>query len=300
MTQDFAIVAQGLIKNYGPVTALHGVNLEVQPGEIFGFLGPNGAGKTTTIRCCLDLIRPDKGYLRVLDLDPQKDSVRVRKRCGYLPGELHFEDSFTVGGLFHYLDELRSHKTEWHYVHKLAERIDLDLKPQIKNLSKGNKQKVGIIQAFMHRPELLLLDEPTLGLDPLIQHEVLQMIVEASHAGTTIFFSSHIISEVQEIAKRVAIIRAGAVVEVADTLELINRTVRRVDIRFSQAVDPTSLRNLPGVKVLSPLSDRNIHLQIEGEMDQLIKTLAAYPVSDFETERPTLEEVFMAYYEKEK
>ena len=126
------------------------------------------------------------------------------------------------------------------------------------------------------------------------------MIVEASLAGATIFFSSHIISEVQEIAKRVAIIRAGVVVEVADTQELINRTVRRVDIRFSQAVDPTSLRNLPGVKVLSPSADRTIRLQIEGEMDQLIKTLAAFPVSDFETERPTLEEVFMAYYEKEK
>jgi len=215
MEQELAIYSQGLQKSYGRVKALRGVDLQVKCGEIFGFLGPNGAGKTTTIRCMLDLIRPNGGTLRVLGIDPQAQPVLVRSRVGYLPGELHIDDNFTVERALLYLNRLRGGKVDWAYMRQLAGRIDLDLKMAIKNLSKGNKQKVGVVQALMHRPELLLLDEPTFGLDPLVQQEVLRMVIEAQQAGATVFFSSHILSEVQEIAERVAIIRKGVVVEVA-------------------------------------------------------------------------------------
>ena len=299
MERPIALTAHGLTKSYGSIPALRGVNLEVRRGEIFGFLGPNGAGKTTTIRCLLDLIRPSGGMVRVLDLDPQKDPVAVRARVGYLPGELRLDDNFTVEGALRFLNQLRESKADWGFVRKLAERLDLDLKTQIKNLSKGNKQKVGVVQALMHRPELLLLDEPTASLDPLVQQEVLRLIREAQAEGATSFFSSHILSEVEEVAERVAIIRQGKIVEVAETKSLINRALRRAHVRFRQPVDSTSLANLPGVKVLSRDDSTGLLMQVEGEMDGLIKALAAFPVSDFETERPSLEEIFLAYYEKQ-
>ena len=298
MTEN-AIWTRGLTKSYGPVQALRGIDLAVRRGEIFGFLGPNGAGKTTAIRCLLDLIRPDGGTVRVLGLDPQADPVAVRARVGYLPGELHLYDNMTAESHLRYLNDLRGNQADWHHVRQLAERLDLDLKRPIKNLSKGNKQKVGVVQALMHRPELLLLDEPTLGLDPLMQQEVLRLLAEAQAEGATVFFSSHILSEVQAAAERVAIIRQGVIVEVAETASLINRALRRVRVRFRQPVDSAALADVPGVTVLSRDDGTTLLLQVEGEMDGLIKALAAFPVSDFETERPSLEEVFLAYYEAE-
>ncbi len=299
MDPTYAIYTQGLIKFYGRVQALRGVDLEVARGEIFGFLGPNGAGKTTTIRCLLDLIRPNGGTVRVLGIDPQADPVAVRARVGYLPGELHIDANFTVEGALRYFNRLRGNKVDWAFARRIAERIDLDLKLLIKNLSKGNKQKVGLVQALMHRPELLLLDEPTFGLDPLMQQEVLLMIAEAQADGATVFFSSHILSEVQEIAERVGIIRNGVVAEVAETQTLIDRSLRRAKIRFREPVAVERLADVPGVSVLSQDDGLSVMLQVEGEMDNLIKALAAYPVSDFETERPSLEEIFLAYYESD-
>ena len=297
MDGNAAIFTEGLTKSYGRVLALRGVDLEVRPGEIFGFLGPNGAGKTTTIRCLLDLIRPDAGTVRVLGLDPQQDPVAVRARSGYLPGELHFDENMSVEGALRYLNSLRNGKGDWNFVRQLADRLGLSLRSAIKNLSKGNKQKVGIVQALMHRPELLMLDEPTFGLDPLVQQEVLRLIGEARAEGATVFFSSHILSEVQEIAGRVGIIRKGLVVEVAETSSLINRSIRRARIRFLREVDPEPLVRVPGVQLLSRDDGRSILLQVSGEMDDLIKVLANYPVGDFETERPSLEEIFLAYYQ---
>jgi ABC-2 type transport system ATP-binding protein len=293
-----AISTQGLEKSYGSVRALRGVDLEVTPGEIFGFLGPNGAGKTTTIRCLLDLIRPDHGALRVLGLDPQKDPVAVRQRTGYLPGELHFDQNLTVESALRLLNSLRQGRADWAYVRQLASRLGLGFSTQVKNLSKGNKQKVGVIQALMHRPELLILDEPTFGLDPLVQKEVLHLVAQARQEGATVFFSSHILSEVHEIADRVAIIRQGVVVEVEETASLIRRAIRRVRIRFKDPVEAAPLTRLPGVTLLDPDSGAGLLLQVEGEMDALIKALAAYPVLDFETERPSLEEIFLAYYKE--
>jgi ABC-2 type transport system ATP-binding protein len=298
MSQTPAIFTQALEKSYGSVRALRGVDLEVLPGEIFGFLGPNGAGKTTTIRCLLDLIRPDQGTLRVLGLDPQKDPVGVRQRTGYLPGELHFDENLTVESALRLLNSLRGGKANWTYVRQLADRLGLGFKTQVKNLSKGNKQKVGVIQALMHRPELLILDEPTFGLDPLVQKEVLHLVAQARQDGATVFFSSHILSEVHEIADRVAIIRQGIVVEVEETASLIRRAIRRVRIRFKEAVEAAPLTGLPGVTLLDRDDGAGLLLQVEGEMDALIKALAAFPVLDFETERPSLEEIFLAYYKE--
>jgi ABC-2 type transport system ATP-binding protein len=290
-------MTRGLSKSYGDVRALWAVDLEVRSGEIFGFLGPNGAGKTTAIRCLLDLIRPSGGTVRVLGLDPQAEPVAVRARVGYLPGELHLDDNMTAEAALRFFNRLRGGKADPGFIHQLAGRLDLDLRTPIKNFSKGNKQKVGVVQALMHRPELLLLDEPTSGLDPLVQREVLRLIAEARAAGATVFFSSHILSEVEEIAERLAIIRHGVVIEVAEVASLTHRSLRRVRVRFRQPVESLELGHLPGVKLLARDDRGSVVIQVSGEMDGLIKTLAAYPVSDFETERPSLEEVFLAYYE---
>jgi ABC-2 type transport system ATP-binding protein len=295
--EEMALRTQGLIKFYGRFQALHGVDLEVQRGEIFGFLGPNGAGKTTTIRCLLDLIRPDGGSVRVLGIDPQADPVAVRARTGYLPGELSLESGLKVEGALRYFIDLRGNKIDWSFVQQLAGRLELDLAMPIRNLSKGNKQKVGVVQALMARPELLLLDEPTAGLDPLMQQEVYRMLREAQADGATVFFSSHIIGEVEALAERVAIIREGVIVEEAEPGQLVSMAMRRVRVRFKEPVDPAPLADVEGVSLLSASDGLEVTLQVGGEVDGLIKALAAFPVSDFETERPSLEEIFLAYYE---
>jgi ABC-2 type transport system ATP-binding protein len=300
MTDNLAIMARGLCKSYGRIRALRGVDLEVERGELFGFLGPNGAGKTTTIRCLLDLIRTDAGDIRVLGFDPQAASVAVRNRTGYLPGELSMEDGLKVEGQLRYYNDLRGNKIEWGYVGELAQRLDLDLAMPIKNLSKGNKQKVGVVQALMHRPELLLLDEPTAGLDPLMQQEVYRLLREAQAAGSTVFFSSHIISEVEALADRVAIIREGVIVEEAQPSQLVSMAIRRIWVRFLDEVNPAPLAEVEGVTVLSQSNGLRVHLQVEGELDGLIKALALFPVSDFEIERPSLEEIFLAYYKADR
>ena len=303
MTEQLAIQTRGLIKNYGRVRALRGLDLEVRRGEIFGFLGPNGAGKTTAIRCMLDLIRPQGGTLRVLGYDPQVDPMAIRVRSGYIPGELHLDENMTGHSAITYFDALRGGIVDWGYVNRLAERLKADLNQPIRNLSHGNKQKIGVIQALMHQPELLLLDEPTTGLDPLMQQEVLRLLREARTDGATIFFSSHIINEVETLAERVAIIRQGIVVEVIEVAALQERALRRVHIRFSI---PVSLRRsqpilqLPEVELLGKGDQTSLLLQVKGDMDQLIKTLAKYPVADVETQRPSLEEIFLAYYKNDQ
>jgi ABC-2 type transport system ATP-binding protein len=299
MEEELAIKITDLWKAYGSVQALRGVNLDVKKGEIFGFLGPNGAGKTTTIRCMLDLIRPQQGVIEIFSIDPQKDAVAVRNLVGYLPGELNMESNLTVEGQLRYYKDLRGNKIDWEYTRKLAKRIELDLKLKIKNLSKGNKQKVGVLQALMSKPQLLLLDEPTAGLDPLMQQEVYRMLREAQAEGTTVFFSSHIIDEVETLADRVAIIREGVIVEEAEPSHLANLEIRNVRVRFIHPINMDALDEVEGVSVTSKGNGSSVQLQVEGEMDKLIKALAAYPVADLEIEHQSLEEVFLAYYEAE-
>jgi ABC-2 type transport system ATP-binding protein len=295
-----AISIRRLSKSYGHVQAVRSLDLTVQQGEVFGFLGPNGAGKTTTIRCLLGLIHPQQGEIRVLGLDPRRVPTEVRARCGYLPGELNVDDNMTVKDVLRYFISLRGAGVKWETVQKIADRLDLDLTRQVKNLSKGNKQKVGLVQALMHAPQILLLDEPTSGLDPLVQQSVLEMVAEARQAGATVFFSSHILSEVQSIAGRVGIIRQGSLVEVANTEDLLQRSLRRLRLRFASQVDPADLLAIPGVTLVAQNAPNILHLEVAGEMDALVKALGNYPVQDLETERPSLEEIFLAYYREKE
>jgi len=295
---DIAIKIENVHKFYGKVHALRGLNLEVKQGEIFGFLGPNGAGKTTTIRCMLDLLRPSSGEIRVFDIDPQRSPQAVKDKVGYLPGDLKLEGDFTARDFFKHIRKLRASKRAWKDILKLAERLDLDLDRKIKTLSQGNKQKVGLIQCFLSDVPLILLDEPTLGLDPLMKQEILNIIREQKEEGKTVFFSSHILSEVQKVADRVGIIRNGRLVEIANTADLIGRSLTRATVQFDEAVSREAFEGVPNVDILRVNDNNHAYtLQIRGEMNGLIKALAEYPVLDLEITKPSLEEVFLNYYE---
>ena len=294
---ELAIQVQGLTKSYGKIQALKGIDLEVKHGEIFGFLGPNGAGKTTTIRCLLDMIRPDDGVSFILGLNPQENPVDVQALTGYLPGEMQFYDNLTAERQLRFFSDMRNGRSEWSYVRQLAEQLDLDLKQPIKNPSKGNEQTNGVIQALMHKPELLILDEPTSGLDPLMQKEVLGLLREANRQGTTIFFSSHVMSEVENVAQRVAIIRAGRIMEIADTESLTHRTLNRFIVRFKQKIDISQISRLEGVSILCQNRSNQLKFQKTGDIQKVLQTLGALPVQDLETEHASLEEIFLTYYQ---
>lgn len=295
-----ALEVMNLEKRYGRVTALDGLTLDVPRGAIFGFLGPNGAGKTTAIRCLLDLIRPSSGSMAVLGLDPRRQGVEVRRRTGYLPGELNLEEGQKARDVFRQFASLRRGSVDWGLVDQLVARLDLPQGQAVRNLSKGNKQKVGLIQALMHRPELLLLDEPTSGLDPLVQQEVLSILRQARAEGATVFFSSHVLSEVQALAEHVGIIRAGRLVETASTESLLRRSTRRMRIRLRHPVEATWLSELAGVVLLDVANGTDLLVEVTGEMDNLVKAMAILPVLELETEAPTLEEVFLKYYSPEE
>jgi ABC-2 type transport system ATP-binding protein len=280
-----AIELQGVVKDYGPTHALRGIDLTIEPGQIFGFLGPNGAGKTTTIRILLDLIRPDAGVARVLGLDCQRQSMEVRRRAGYLPGELRMYDGMRGDAFLDLIDSFRA---------ELLERLGLDVSRHIRTLSKGNKQKLGLVQALMHRPELLILDEPTSGLDPLMQEEVARLLEEAVRDGRTVFFSSHVLSEVERLSHAVAIIREGAIAAVEDIARLKGRSVHVLEVTFAQE-PPADLFRLAGVRELRRDGNR-VHLQAQDGIDAVIKAIARYPVLDLRTEQPSLEDVFLAFY----
>ncbi len=291
-----AILTEGLEKYYGDVQALHGVNLEVFPGETFAFLGPNGAGKTTMIRCMLDLIRPSSGTVRVLGIDPQTNPVEVCARSGYLPGDLRLEGNRTVKDLMKYFDALRGKKSDWKYIDQLLQRLNLDPQKKVKMLSKGNRQKVGVIQSLMHKPEILIMDEPTSALDPLVQQEVHDLINEARQEGTTVFFSSHIMSEVEAIAQRVGIIREGKLIKVSDIASLDTQSLNFVNVQFQETIDPKVFKSIPGVSISAVGDENSIEFQVKGDMNELIKALGSFHVIDLETRRSTLEEIFLTFY----
>ena len=289
-----AIVAESLTKSYGRQRGVIDLSFSVAPGEVFGYLGPNGAGKTTTIRTMLDFIRPTSGRVSILGLDSRRESVAMHRRTGYLPGELGFYEKLTGEEYLRHLGDLRG-GVDRRYVDELAERLDLDLGQRIKALSHGNKRKVGLIQAFMHRPEILLLDEPTQGLDPLMQHEFYRMVNEVRRDGRTVFLSSHVMPEVERLCDRVGVIREGRLIAVEDIGDLKARTLRQLQIHFARPAPVEEFASLPGVEESSAEGDV-VRLVVRGPLDDVVKAAARHEVIDLESEAPTLEDIFLKFY----
>ncbi|GAA2735243.1 ABC transporter ATP-binding protein [Actinocorallia aurantiaca] len=295
---NVAIELTELTKTYGIRRGLDGLTLRVRAGEVFGYLGPNGAGKSTTIRLMLDLIRPTGGTVRVLGKDPRAEAVRLHRRIGYLAGDFAVDGRQRAGECLSFLAGLRGGVPAAR-ITELAERLELDLAARIKSLSKGNRQKVGLIQAFMHQPELLILDEPTSGLDPLVQQTFLQMVAEAKAAGQTVFMSSHIMSEVEAIADRVAIIREGRLAAVDTVAALRDRSLLRVRIDFAETITVEEFAALPGITglVVTGTGDgTTLTCRVDGAPDALIKAAARHTVTGLRAESQDLEELFHAYY----
>jgi len=289
-----ALRISGLVKDYGRTHAVRGIDLEVQRGEVFGFLGPNGSGKTTTIRCILDLLRPTAGQIEVLGLDPRREGVAVRRRVAYVPGELRLPERQTGYQLVAAIGRLRG-GLDVERARQLAERLDLDLSRRLRDLSSGNRRKVALLLAFTSTAELLVLDEPTNGLDPLIQHEFLRLVREAREAGTTIFLSSHVLSEVQRAADRVAVLRVGKVVALGTVDELRGRARQRVDIWFDGPPPTAELGALPGL-VDQLVEGRRFAAILAGPIQPLLDVLARHKVVSMLVEEPDLEEAFLDLY----
>ena len=291
-----AIATDKLTKYYGKNPGILELDLEVHTGEVFGFLGPNGAGKTTTIRSLLDLIHPTSGSATVLGLDSVVDSVEIRRRTGYLPAELAMYDEMTARELVHYFGALRSFDA-WEKVDALADRLELTLDQTIGSYSSGNRQKVGVIQAFMHEPELIILDEPTVALDPLIQQEFHRMVDEVRNEGRTVFLSSHVLPVVERLADRVGIVRKSRLVEVEEVPALKAKAVRRLDIVFKQPVETAEFAGLAGVQSVESIDDgRGIQVTIEGSVHEVMKASARYEIENVATHDGDLEDVFLTYY----
>jgi ABC-2 type transport system ATP-binding protein len=288
------IHTENLTKFYGKNRGVIDLNLEVLQGEVFGFLGPNGAGKTTTIRTLLDFIRPTRGSATIFGLDTRRDSLRIRKRTSYMLAELALYENMTGAEFLRHFAHLRG-GVDWRFVQELAERLKSDISQPIHSLSRGNRQKIGLIQAFMHQPELLILDEPTSGLDPLIQREFYNMITETQDDGRTVLLSSHIMPEIERVCDRVGIIREGRLITVEHVAKLKERALRRLEIRFAAPVSDEVFAGLPGVSEVH-IENNVFHCTVMGSLDPLIKAVARLPVVDLISHQPSLEEVFMTYY----
>jgi ABC-2 type transport system ATP-binding protein len=296
MSTMTAVRAEGLTKFYGARRGLEDLDLEIERGEVFGYLGPNGAGKTTTIRLLLGLLRPTRGRVAVLGGSP--DDPAVRARIGYLPGELRLEGRERADRFLAHLGEMRGGVSR-ERVRELADRLEADLSVRMGRLSRGNKQKIGLIQAFMHDPDLVILDEPTNGLDPLVQQEVHAMVRRVRTAGGTVLMSSHVLAEVEQVADRVGIVRAGRLVAVEDVGALRERAVRRVELHFDAPVPEDAFRDLPGVRDLK-VEGTGLRCTIDGRPDALIKAAARFTVVHMVSADPDLEEIFLTYYGEEE
>ncbi|WP_165067331.1 ABC transporter ATP-binding protein [Marisediminicola senii] len=294
-----AIETSALTKRYGSTTALDGMDLAVPEGSIVGMIGPNGAGKTTTMRLLLDLIRPTSGTARVLGEDPRSGGPTLRRRIGFLPGELRLEGRVTGRAMLRHFERISGPVAPGR-IDELADRFGLDLTRHVRKLSKGNKQKLGLVQAFMHSPPLLVLDEPTSGLDPLVQQEFLAMLREVRANGQTVFLSSHVLSEIEQVADTVAILRAGRIVTVSDVESLRLTAVRRVrlGVRGMDAAQlVTALAAVPHVSgIRVDAATGRAHLTVDGDIDPLIKAISHYEVTDLIAEEPDLEESVLGLY----
>ena len=311
-----AILLESKTKRYGKSRGVADLELEVEPGCVFGFLGPNGAGKTTTIRVLLDLIRPTSGRALVCGLDSRRESLAIRRRSGYLPGELSLYGRLTGDETLRYFANLRG-GVDPSLLRALCERLDFDTGKKVADLSTGNKRKLGLIQALMHRPELLILDEPTAGLDPLVQHEFYHLVEEAREAGQTVFLSSHNLPEVQRVCDRVAFIREGELVAVEDVAALTGRAIRELEVTFAAPVPAAAFEGVDGVTSVTAqgagpgrsaargavpgaaglgAAAHTLRLTVNGSLDGAVKKLAQFEVVTMTSREPDLEDVFLALY----
>jgi len=293
------IEVESLTKSYGSKRGITNVSFQVEEGEVFGFLGPNGAGKTTTIRLIMALLRADEGKARVAGLDSWEKSVEIKRFVGYLPGEPALDPNLTGGQILEYFGHLRG-GVDQTYLKQLIKRLDLDPSRKFRQYSSGNKRKVVLIQAFMHRPRVLILDEPTNGLDPLNQQEFNAMVKEVRDEGHTVFLSSHILGEVEQTCTRVGIIREGQLVRVGGVTELKDIKRYEITITFADVVPTEPFKTLDGVEKIETLPGGHaLHLVMQGGADAVIKQASHYPVISITSHEPSLEDIFLRYYESD-
>ncbi|MGA1793638.1 MAG: ABC transporter ATP-binding protein [Thermoplasmatota archaeon] len=289
------IETRKLTKYYGQARGIIDVDLSIRKGEIFGFLGPNGAGKSTTIRTILDFIRPTSGWARVNGMDPTKEGANVRRSVGYLPSDFGTYRAMTARAYLHTLLEMMDYKGE-NRIEELAQRMDLDLSRKIKDFSRGNRQKVGVVSAFMHNPQLAILDEPTTGLDPLMQQEFYKIVLEEKAKGRTVFLSSHILAEVEAICDRVGIIREGKVIVVEKMSTFKRKTGKMLNVEFDRLVDPDIFMRLMGVSDVKVKEGNVLVMTVSSHIDEVIKELAKHTVIDLTYDEVSLEDLFLKYY----
>ncbi len=284
------IACSQLTKDYGAAQGLFDCDLTVNQGEVFGLIGPNGAGESTLIKLLMDLIRPTRGSASIFGLDTHRNSVELKRSIGYLPGELMQFPGASAGYILNLLLNFRE-IDDRSYLNELAERLQLDLTRKFQDLSHGNKQKVGIVQAFMHKPKLLILDEPTLGLDPLIQRELRGMIEEVTKLGSTVVLSSHVLSEVESYCSRIGLINKGKIVKVGSLTELRSSRVHKISILFEEAVPTAAELQSAGAQEVTT-QDKLINLEVRGSIDQVLKVISKYQVVEIDSRELSLEEVF--------
>ena len=287
----------GLSKDFGSGHGLFELDLEVARGEIFGFLGPNGSGKSTTMRLLLDLIKPTSGSARLLGRDTRTESLELRRLVGFLPGDFAMYPKLTGRAMLDYLASLRGGVSA-RVRDGLAGRFDADLDRPIHELSTGNRQKIGLIQAFMHEPELLILDEPIAGLDPLVQQSFHALLAEVRDEGRTVFLSSHTLSEVERVTERIAILRRGHLVVVDSVENLRSVAVKRVEIEFGAPVDAAEFRALPGVRE-ARAEGATVTVGFEGSADAVVKRAARHEVRSIRPHEDDLEDIFLRYYRED-
>lgn len=288
------IETYNLSKYYGKQRGIENVNLSVEQGEIFGFIGPNGAGKSTTIRILLNLLFPTKGKATVFGLDCIKHSKTIKKKIGFIPSEVNYYERMTVEELFKYSARFYE-KTCIKSIEELSHKFDLSLNKKIAELSLGNKKKVSIIQCFIHNPEVMIMDEATSGLDPLMQSHFFELIKQEKDKGKTVFYSSHVLNEVQQLCKRIAIIKGGQIINIEDIQELREKQLKKVELRYRQSLDESSFP-LPGIHSLL-IKRGKAEFFFSGDINELIRYLSKKELTNLVITEPTLEEIFMHYYE---
>jgi len=285
------IEIKDLTKSYGKARGINNITLDVKKGEIFGFIGPNGAGKSTLIRTLLNLIFPNNGSATIFGLDIVKDSTKIKENIGYLPGEVNFYGKMNVKEFLLFSESFYNEN----YIKRikyLSDKLDLDLKRKIEDLSLGNLKKVAIVQALLHEPKLLILDEPTSGLDPLIQQRFFELLLEEKAKGATIFFSSHVLGEVQKICDRVGIIKEGKLIKIEDIKNINRGKIKYVHLEFNGSVPKMTIKGIKNKEVL----DNTVKFMYSGDIEELLKQVSKYKLNDIKIEEPSLEEIFMHYY----